>query len=142
MRTQVSFRFPAEFIGSEEDEGILGVNGAVWFADRLRQVSGLSVAPRFIQEDWGVAIPAERARQRLWIGLGVFGDGVWIAHLHLSPFARLLSFLPSRRGELLALSRDLHSVLASDSAVSEIRWYDERDMKRPPYKWSPTPESA
>jgi hypothetical protein len=59
MRTKVSFRFPAEFVGADEDEGILGVKGVGWFIERLQRIPQLTLVPKLIQDDWGVAVLAE-----------------------------------------------------------------------------------
>lgn len=44
MRTNVTFRHPAEFVGDSEDGGgVLAVSSAYWFAALLRRVPGLKL---------------------------------------------------------------------------------------------------
>lgn len=54
MRTNVTFRHPAEFIGTEEDGGgVLAVRGADWFAALLRRVPGLELDEVFCARKTG-----------------------------------------------------------------------------------------
>lgn len=61
MRTHVTFRHPAEFVGDLEDGGgVLAVPGAQWFAALLRRVPGVEIDKDLCQEDWGVVFFARR----------------------------------------------------------------------------------
>ena len=142
MRTHVTFRFAAEFVGAQEDEGILGVRGVSWFTDRLTRVPRLALSPKLIQEDWGVAFLAERDGSKFWIGLSVFEDGVWIAHIHNSRASWLRGLFGVGPRNFSALAGDLNHVLAADALVSDIRWYNKDDLKRMPPTWKPNPADA
>ena len=141
-RTNVSFRFATEFIGAKESEDILGVSGVDWFIQRLRRIPELSLAADLIQEDWGVAVQVERRGKRFWIGVSVFGEDTWIAHVHHPAFSVFQRLSHSGRRELHVLAADLHAVLVSDAAVSDVRWYRDRDLRRPPFVWARGPENA
>jgi hypothetical protein len=64
MRTHVTFRHPAEFVPISDEDGILAVSGAQWFAELLRGVSGLQIEEELCQEDWGVVLFARRNRKK------------------------------------------------------------------------------
>ncbi len=140
MRTNVSFRFSTEFVGAAESDDILGVNGVSWFIERLQRIPELSLASSLVQEDWGVVVFAERRKRRFWIGVSLFEEDTWIAHVHHRSVLQRLS--PSGRRQLQALTQDLHVALSSDAAVSDVRWYRQKDLRRPPYAWQASPENA
>ena len=142
MRSSVSFKFVTEFVGADADEGILGIKGADWFVRRLQQIPEITVVPNLIQDDWGVAILVTRKRRQFWFGLGVFGDDTWIAHLHRYPLGVLEYLLPPHKRQFDALLKEFHAVLATDPAISEIRWYEERDLRRSTRKWAAYPNNA
>ena len=43
MRTHVTFRHPTEFVPLSDEDGVLAVRGAAWFAAMLRRVPGLEI---------------------------------------------------------------------------------------------------
>lgn len=132
MRTHVTFRHPAEFVGDEDDGGgILVISGAHWFVSLLRRVSRLELDEDLCQEDWGVVLFARRNQRKFWIGLSAWDEGAWVAHLHHGPFAWLQRFSSSGESELRRLLVDVHDVLASEPAITEIAWYEENEMTKP-----------
>jgi hypothetical protein len=140
MRTNVTFRHPAEFVGDQEDGGgVLAVRGAQWFAALLRRVSGLEFAKDLCQEDWGVVFFARRNQKKFWVGLSAWGSGTWLAHFHHGSFAWLQWFSSSGEIELNRLLADVHDVLASEPAITEIAWHEESEMGRPEPLGFPTP---
>lgn len=142
MRTNVTFRHPAEFIGDEESGGgVLVVQGALWFATLLRRVPGLELDEDFCQEDWGVVFFTRRNQKKFWIGLSASHfDGDWLAHFHHGSF--LQSFRSSGKNELKRLLADFHDVLASEPIVTEIAWYEESEMTKPTPAGFPTPDGS
>ena len=132
MRTNVSFRHPAEFVAVSDEDGILAVRGAQWFVSLLRHVPDLQIDEELYQEDWGVVIFARRAQKKFWIGLSMWPDGEhsWLAHCHHGSSAWLQWMSSSGKSELQRLVSDVHSVLASEPAVSNIVWYDESQMRK------------
>ncbi|HJT33222.1 MAG TPA: hypothetical protein VJ783_14355 [Pirellulales bacterium] len=140
MRTNVTFRHPTEFVPFSDDEGILAVSGAQWFASLLQRVPGLQVNEDLCQEDWGVVFFAQRNRNKFWIGLSAWDvDGAWNAHVHHGSFAWSQWFSSSGKNELGRLLADLHKVLASETAISQIAWHEESEMKTPHPVGFPTP---
>lgn len=133
MRTNVTFRHPAEFVGDDEDGGgVLAVRGAQWFAALLRRVSGLELDEELCQEDWGVAFFARRSRKKYWIGLSAWAsEGAWLAHFHRGSFAGLQWFSSSAKTELNRLLADVHDILANEPAITEIAWHEESEMRKP-----------
>jgi hypothetical protein len=133
VRTNVRFRHPTEFMPLSDEDGILAVGGAGWFASLLRRVPGLEIEDELCQEDWGVVIFARRNEKRFWIGLSMWADGeqAWLAHVHHRSFAWLQRLSASGNKELERLVSDIHNVLVADRAVSEIAWYQESDMSKP-----------
>ncbi len=133
MRTNVTFRHPAEFVGDQEDGGgILAVRGAEWFAALLRRVPGLELDEDLCQEDWGVVFFTRRNQRKFWIGLSAWDtDGSWLAHFHHGSFAWLQRYSSSGKAELGRLLADVHTVLKNESAVSGIAWHDEKAMRGP-----------
>jgi hypothetical protein len=144
MRTNVTFRHPAAFVPISEEDGTLSVGGAGWFVSLLQRVNGLQVEGELCQEDWGVVVFARRGQKRFWIGLSVWPDGerAWLAHVHHGSFAWLQRLSPSGKRALQRLVSDVHGVLKSDPAVSEIAWYDENEMRTANPKGFPTPNEA
>jgi hypothetical protein len=131
MRTNVSFRHPAGFVPVPETEDILAIGGARWFADLLRRIPDLEIDGELCQEDWGVVVLARRNQKTFWIGLsGWEGDHNWLAHVHHGSFSWLQWFSSSGKEELRRLLIDVHSVLSSTPAVSDIVWYKEGDMRK------------
>jgi len=167
MRTNVTFRHPAKFLGIEDvDAGVLAVRGAHWFAKILTRVPHLELDRKLCQEDWGVVLFARRNQNKFWIGLSAWdSDGAWLAHIHHGSFAWLQWFrivreisvryllrgtrpsgalhkryrtlfnrsLLSSRGndELKCLLADIHNVLASEPAITDIAWHEENDINNP-----------
>lgn len=87
MRTNITFRHPAEFVPVSDEDGILAVSGAGWFAALLRRVPQLQIDEEFCQEDWGVVFFARRNRKKFWIGLSAWNaEGAWLAHFHHGSF--------------------------------------------------------
>jgi hypothetical protein len=122
MHTNVTFKYPAEFVGDSEDGGgVLNVSGAYWFAALLKQVPALQVNEELCQEDWGVVVFARRNQKTFWIGLSACdSEGTWLAHFHHGSFAWFQWFSSSGKAELGSLLKDFQTVLASDPNVSEM----------------------
>jgi len=125
-RRYVTFRHPAEFV--DAGEGILAVSGAQWFAGLLLRVPGLEIRDD-CQEDWGVVFFARRNRKEFRIGLSFWDEGAWLAHFHHGlwvPWRRVSWFQPlssSGKNEFKRLLADVHEVLVSEAAVSDIGWW-------------------
>jgi hypothetical protein len=132
MRTNVSFRHPAEFVAVSDEDGILAVAGAQWFVSLLRRVPDLQIEAGLVQEDWGVVMRARRAKKSFWIGLSMWPEGehAWLAHFHHGSFAWLQRLGSSGASELQRLIFDVHGVLVSEAAVSDIVWYEESQMRK------------
>jgi hypothetical protein len=139
MRTNVTFRHPAEFVPVSEDDGILSVDGAGWFVSLLKRVSALIIDPRLCQEDWGVVVFVERDGMRFWIGLSSSDEGDWLAHVHHGPRSFLQRFRKSGRIALERLVADLHGALAGDPSIRNVTWYHERDMNEAAPRGARTP---
>ena len=140
MRTNVTFRHPAVFVPISDEEGILAVSGAQWFAALLRRVPGLQLDEDLCQEDWGVVFFARRNQKKFWIGLSAWDiDGAWNAHFHHGSFVWFQRFSSSGKNELTRLLADVHEVLDSETAISEIAWHEEREMRKPQPVGFPTP---
>ena len=139
MRTHMTFRHPAEFVPLSDVDGVLAARGSEWFGALLRRVPDLVIDEDLCQEDWGVVFRARRGRKKFWIGLSAWDGGVWLAHVHHGSFAWLQRFSPSGAGELKRLVADVHEVVASEAAISEIVWYEEREMSNPRPASFPTP---
>jgi hypothetical protein len=143
MRTRVTFRHPAEFVPLSEEDGILAVSGAQWFAAILRRISGIEIEKDLCQEDWGVAMFARRNRKKFWIGLSAWdAKGAWLAHFHHGSFAWFQRFSSSGKNELKCLLANVHEVLASEAAVSAIAWHEEGELNKPQPAGFPTPVEA
>lgn len=142
MRTNVTFRHPAEFVGDEEGgvAGVLVVQGAHWFPKLLRRVPGLELDEDLCQEDWGVVFFTRRNQKTFWIGLSAWDSDVWLAHFHHGSF--LQSFRSSGKNELKHLLADVHDVLASEPAITEIAWHEESEMTKPNPAGFPTPNEG
>jgi hypothetical protein len=119
--TYVTFRHPAEFV--DAGEGILAVSGAQWFAALLLRVPGLEIEDDLCQEDWGVVVFARRNRKKFWIDLSFWDEGCWLAHFHYRSFAWLQRLSSSGKNELKRLLADVHEVLVSEAAISDIAWW-------------------
>jgi hypothetical protein len=132
MRTKVTFRHPAQFVPLSDEDGILAVSGAQWFASPLRRVPGLMIDADLCQEDWGVVLFARREQRKFWIGLSAWdSEGAWLAHFHHGSFAWLHWFSSSGNNELRRLLADVHDVLACEPAISEIAWHEDNDRSKP-----------
>lgn len=144
MRNNVTFRYPAEFIPESEDDGVLAAASADWFVSLLRRIDGLSVQDELIQEDWGVVVLAERVGKRFWIGLSLWPEGetAWLAHFHHHSSAWLQRWSAAGKREFGRLVSDFHSVLATESAVCDIVWYHESDMRSVDAQSSTTPNAV
>src|SRR5262245_4631563 len=141
MRTNVTFRHPAEFVGDQEDGGgILAVRGAQWFATVLRRIPGLQIDEDLCQEDWGVVFFARRNQRKFWIGLSAWdSEGAWLAHFHEGSFAWLQWFGYAGKSDLKRMLTDVHEALASEPAITDIAWHEESEMKKPQPAGFPTP---
>ncbi|QDV75686.1 hypothetical protein [Botrimarina mediterranea] len=142
MRTNVCFRYPAPFVPVPDNELLLSTDGAIWFVDLLRKVPNLQINEELCQEDWGVVVFVNRNSARYWVGIGRLQDqneGDWLAFFNPSP----LSWLPWRRRhcrrELGNLIEAMHDVLQEDASVSQIVWYEEKEMRTPNPKGFATP---
>ena len=144
MRTEVVFRYPAEFVPLSADDGILSASACEWFLRLLRRVADLRVEEKIIQEDWGAAIKVARGSHRLWIGLSMWpeGDSAWLAHVHHSGFALLQRFSGSGKREFKRLIDDLDRVLHLDPSATEIAWYSKNDLLGTNPNVRPHPENA
>ncbi len=125
VRTEVTFRHPAELILTSQEDGVLAIAGAQWFAALLRRVPDLVVDEDLCQEDWGVVFVARRRGKQFWIGLNSFYDGTWLAHFHHGSFAWLQRFSSKGKVELRELLVDVHTGLTCDASISEIVWSSE-----------------
>lgn len=132
MRNNVSFRHPAEFVAVSDEDGILAVAGAQWFVSLLRRVPDLKIDEELCQEDWGVVICARRDQKKFWIALSMWpaGEHAWLVHCHHGSFAWLQRISSSGKRELQRLVSDVHSVLSSEPAVTDIVWYEESQMRK------------
>lgn len=132
MRTNVTFHHPAEFVPLSDEDGVLAVGGAQWFVSLLRRVIGLQIDDELVQEDWGVVMRARREQKSFWIGLSLWPDGehAWLAHFHHGSLAWLQRLGSSGKGELHRLVSDVHAVLVTEPAVSDIVWYEESQMRK------------
>jgi hypothetical protein len=140
MRTHVTFRHPAEFVGDEDDGGgILVVSGARWFADLLKRVPRLELDENLCQEDWGVVFRARHDKKTFWIGLSAWNEGAWLAHFHHGSFAWLRSFSSAASNQLKHLLADVHDALASEPAISQIAWHEESELSKRKPMGFPTP---
>ncbi len=119
--THVTFRHPAEFVS--DAEGILAVSGAQWFAALLHRVPGLEIEDDLCQEDWGVVVFARRNRKKFWIYLSFWDEGCWLAHFRYRSFAWSQRLSSSGKNELKRLLADVHEVLVSEAAISDIAWW-------------------
>jgi hypothetical protein len=140
MRTNVTFRHPAEFVPLSDEDGILAVRGAQWFASILRRVPGLKLDEELCQEDWGVVVFVKRHAKCFWIGLSYWSEGEWLAHLHHGSFAWVQRLSASGNAELRRVVADLHAVLVSDPALSSITWYEESEMSKAEPRGYSTPD--
>jgi len=141
MRTNVTFRHPAEFVEDSGDgSGVLAVRGAQWFAALLRRVPGLELDEDFCQEDWGVVFFARRNQKKFWIGLSAWdSEAAWVAHFHHGSFAWMQWFSSAGTNKLKRLLADVHDVLTSEPAITEIAWHEEGEMNKPEPVRFPTP---
>ena len=140
MRTNVTFRHPAEFVPVSDADGILAVDSAHWFAALLRRVPGLQIDDDSCQEDWGVVFFARRDQKKFWIGLSAWDtENAWLAHFHHGSFAWLQRFTSSGTIELQRLLSEFHAVLAGEVAVSNIKWYEESEISKAQPAGFPTP---
>lgn len=141
MRTNVTFTHPAALVPFEGSADILAADGAAWFVALLRQIPGLEVDGEPCQEDWGVAVFAERGKQRFWIGLSCYPEVEegWLAHVHHAPWALKQRFTAAGRQALADLARDLDHVLKGDGSVAGVQWSSEVDMKRAAPDWQQSP---
>jgi hypothetical protein len=62
-----------------------------------------------------------------------------VAHFHHGSFAWLQWFSSAGKNELKRLLADVHDVLASEPAITEIAWHEESDMSKPEPAGFPTP---
>ncbi len=132
MRTNVTFGHPAAFVPLSDEDGILAVSGAQWFAALLLRVPGLQIDNEMCQEDWGVVLFARRNQRKFWIGLSPWdSEGTWLAHFHHGSFAWFKRFVSFGTNELTRLLADVHDVLASEPAIRDIVWYEESEMSKP-----------
>ena len=62
-----------------------------------------------------------------------------VAHFHHGSFAWLQSFSSTGKDQLKRLLADVHDVLASEPAITEIAWHEESEMSKPRPAGFPTP---
>ncbi len=140
MRTNVTFRHSAEFVAVSDEDGVLATRGAQWFTALLSKVPDLEVNHDLCQEDWGVVVFACRNGKSFWIGLSAWDkEGFWVAHFHHGVSAWLQRFSASGKSELRRLLADVHSVLTTEAAISDVSWHDEKSMRGPAPKSFATP---
>ena len=143
MRTYVTFRYPTEFDSATDAAGILAVSGVQWFVELLRRVADLQIddVDEHCQQDWGVVLYARREDKKFWIGLSIWeGEHSWLSHFHHDSFFAWLQRLSSSgKRELQRVLCDFHAVLASEPAVSEIVWYEEKEIRKARPAGFPTP---
>ncbi len=142
MRTIVTFRHPADFVPVADNNGILSISGAQWFVSFLGRVPDLHIPKKLCQEDWGVVIFVRRAGKKFWIGLTTLSESsghTWLAHFHHGSFAWLQRFTASGQNQLQRLVADFHSILTSETVISDVAWYDESEMFKAEASGSPTP---
>lgn len=100
----------------------------------------MQIGEDLCQEDWGVAIIAQRNQKKVLDRPECVGRrGAWLAHFHHGSFAWLQWFSLSGKKELRRLLVDVHDVLASDTAISEIAWHEESERGKPQPAGFPTP---
>jgi hypothetical protein len=100
----------------------------------------LQIDENLCQEDWGVVFFARRNQKKFWIGLSAWdSEGAWVAHFHHGSFAWLQSFSSSGKNELTSLLADVHGVLASELAITDIAWHEASEMSKPEPVGFPTP---
>lgn len=143
MRTHVAFNHPAEFVTVSDEDGVLAAAGALWFVALLQRVPGLEINEQLCQEDWGVVIFAHRSRKKFWIGLSMGPDDkhAWLAHFHHGSFAWLQQLSLSGQSEMRHLVKEVHSILTKEPSVSDIVWYEERQMRNPGRNGFATPDA-
>ena len=140
MRTNVTFRHPAEFIPLSDEDGILAVGGARWFVALLRRVPGLQIEEGLCQEDWGVVLFVRFDHKKFWIGLSAWdSQNGWLSHFHRGSFAWLQRLSSSGKSALQRLLSEVHGALASEPDVSDIVWYEESEISKPRPVGFPTP---
>jgi hypothetical protein len=140
MRTFITFQHPAEFVAVSDEDGVLAVSGAQWFATLLRRIPEIQVEEDLCQEDWGVVFFVRRNQKKFWIGLSAWdAEGSWLAHFHHGSFAWLQMFSSSGKKELKRLLADVHDVLTSEPTITEIAWYEESEMSKPQPTGFPIP---
>jgi hypothetical protein len=123
-RTYVTFRHPAVFV--PYGDGVPAADSAQWFAALLRRVPGLAIEDDLRQEDWGVAVSARRNRRKFWIDLSYWDEGAWLAHIHRDAWFQRLS--SSGQNELKRLLADVHEVLTSEAAISDVAWWRDPEV--------------
>ncbi len=132
MRTNVTFRHTAKFVPLSDEDGIIAVNGAQWFAALLRRVQALEIDENLCQEDWGrrVICPTQWTKVLDWTKcverkrhmarpLSPWFTGVVAA----------VRFVWQERIE--AFVGRCSPALAGDAAISDIAWYEESEMHKP-----------
>jgi hypothetical protein len=55
-------------------------------------------------------------------------EGAWLAHFHHGSFAWLQRFSSSGTNELKRFLADVHDVLASEPAITDIAWHEQNEM--------------
>jgi len=141
MRNKVLFQHPAEFVPNQDTEGVLSVDGAIWFLEILQVIPGIHVDEERCQEDWGVVFFARRNGSRFWIGLSAWmdDDADWLVHVHHRSFAWFQRWSRSGRDEFKQLVLDLHRVMESQAEVSNLRWYNRQELESGHGEGSPCP---
>jgi hypothetical protein len=124
MRSVVEFHYPAAYVAATAVDDILGIKGATWFVELLRQIPRIEIDPDLLQEDWGVVIYAQRDGRRFWIGLSGFGNDEWVAHVHHD--AWLQRYAAAGKAAYNELVRELERALRAAHATP-MRWFDGFD---------------
>lgn len=112
----------------EEDQvnpGVYGEELARWLSDRLSAAAG--VEPRVDYEDfaWLVELPVGDGTAWLLCANEYGSDRVWMIDIRKAP--RLLGWLRRAKpspDDLFALYTQVHDILLSEPAISEIEWFE------------------
>ncbi len=139
IRNNVTFRHPAALVPAPDGEGIMSTDGAGWFVDLLTEVPRLAIDPKLCQEDWGVVVFGDRDGFKFWFGLSFADEGEWVAHVH--HWRLLQRFRAAGKAAYAGVICDLHTVLANEGSVDNVRWYLEAEMQLSDAPGAPSPDA-
>lgn len=136
MKTYVEFRSDRFPPYPEEDElvnpGIYGKRLAEFLSAGLRS-HGIATGEPFT-EDWGWIVPIENKAYSLWIGCANYAeydDGFLCFVQPSKPFVwrwfRKIATAP----QVEPLTKAMASLLSSDPAIRDIRWWTEQEFNLP-----------